>query len=389
MTRTRNEPTYKRFITGPFKRFDESNTAFSRAERGELRNLSEVLERGLKTKAAKNIEGYTQEDYALNIAGRAIDTMVRKVAYSRQSMPTRWSIPMDKMPVTDPAKMSDKVKRVARWFGAGLVGICEVNPFWIYSHFGDYTAKLSPEFNVGDPIELPKEYRYAVVIAIEMDYTDVRRSPAVTPTLDLGYSKMAFVAASLADFIRRLGYRAIPAGNDMALSVPLAVDAGLGELGRNGILITEEYGPRVRLCKVFTDLPLETDEPVDLGVQHFCEECKKCAQHCPGQAIAKGERTERPNDKSINPGLLKWPVDAGKCLEWWYKNGVPGCTNCIRVCSWNKPSGLLHTFVRGIIKRTSLFDYILVKGDDLMGYGKQVLEDTPSEKIWGSALPHP
>jgi len=35
------------------------------------------------------------------------------------------------------------------------------------------------------------------------------------------------------------------------------VDAGLGELGRNGLLVTPEFGSRVRLCKVFTELPLQ------------------------------------------------------------------------------------------------------------------------------------
>jgi len=44
--------------------------------------------------------------------------------------------------------------------------------------------------------------------------------------------------------------------NDTALSIPLAIDAGLGELGRNGLLITAEYGYCIRLCKIFTNLPL-------------------------------------------------------------------------------------------------------------------------------------
>jgi epoxyqueuosine reductase QueG len=88
---------------------------------------------------------------------------------------------------------------------------------------------------------------------------------------------MGFIAPSMARFIQELGYHAMPSGNDTALSIPMAVDAGLGELGRNGILITPKYGPRVRLCKVFTDLPLVHDKPVDLGVQAFCEICKKCA----------------------------------------------------------------------------------------------------------------
>ena len=122
------EPTYKRFVTGQIQRFNERNTAYSRADRGEIRNLKEALARGLETKAMKDIPGFTREDFALNLAGRAIDTMVRKTAYSRDRLPRRWSIPWDKTVVADRAKMSNKVKRVARWFGAHLVGICELNP---------------------------------------------------------------------------------------------------------------------------------------------------------------------------------------------------------------------------------------------------------------------
>ena len=117
--------------------------------------------------------------------------------------------------------------------------------------------------------------------------------------------------------------------------------------------------------------------------QHFCETCGKCADQCPGNALLKGDRTDQRIDISTNPGLLKWPVHAEKCLSWWYKSGTTGCTNCIRNCPYNKPSGSLHTFVRGIIKRTSLFDWAILKADDIMGYGKQVLHESPSEKSVG------
>ena len=70
-------------------------------------------------------------------------------------------------------------------------------------------------------------------------------------------------------------------GNEYGLNIPLAIDAGLGELGRNGLLTTEQFGPRLRLCKVLTDLPSELDSPVDMGVQHFCETCERCAEACP------------------------------------------------------------------------------------------------------------
>jgi len=214
---------------------------------------------------------------------------------------------------------------------------------------------------------------------VEMDYKDVRRSPAVAPSTDLGYSKMAFIATSVAEYIRFLGYHSIPSGNDMGLSIAFGVDAGLGELGRNGLLITEQYGPRVRLCKVFTNLPLIPDNPLDLGVQHFCERCQKCARECPAKAIPEGERTDQPRNRSNNSGLLKWPLDSEKCINWWYANGT-WCTNCIRVCPWNKPKGALHTLVRSITCNTSILDPFFVRMDDALGYGKQVLEVTPSNQ---------
>ena len=374
-----DEPTYKRFITKPLERFDERNTAYSRGDRGEIVSLREAFERGLKTKGERNIPGFTQEDYALNFAGRAIDTLVRRAAFSRDSLPARFPIPVEPIPVPDPGKMSDKVKRVARWFGADLVGICELNHLWVYSHWGDHTAKLSQIANPGDPLEIPDEYRYAAVMAVEMDYDDVRRSPAVAPSVDLGYAMMAFVATSVAEFIRFLGYHAIPCGNDTGPSIPLAIDAGLGELGRHGLLITEKYGPRVRLCKVLTDLPLNPDKPIDIGVQHFCEKCTKCARECPPRAILDGERTDQPRNESNNSGVLKWPIDAERCVSWWHSNGT-GCTNCIRVCPWNKPPGALHGFVRGAVGRTHIFDALFVKMDDFLGYGRQVLTETPPSK---------
>ena len=384
MKKAQKDPTYKRFITGPIKRFDERNTGYSRADRGEIIGPNEALKHGLEIKYGKEENGFLREDYALNLAGRAIDTLVRKMVYSRDDFPRRWSIPKEKkMTDIDPVKMSEKIKRVGKWFGASLVGISKLNRLWLYSHWGDHGAKLSGSFKPGDPIELPEEYQYVIVFAIEMDYRDIQRSPAVTPAIDLGYSKMAFTAASVAEFIRILGYQAIPSGNDMGLTIPMAVDAGLGELGRNGQLITKAYGPRVRISKVFTDLPLIPDEPIDIGVQHFCETCGKCAHHCPSQAIPKGKRTDQPQDVSTNPGLLKWPVHTEECLKWWQKSGTTGCSNCIRVCPYNKPPGALHRLVRGVLKRTSLFDWLILQGDDLMGYGKQVIRETPNRKSYG------
>ena len=70
------------------------------------------------------------------------------------------------------------------------------------------------------------------------------------------------------------------------LSLQYAVKAGLGEYGRHGLVITPRFGPRVRFGKIFTNMPLSHDVPIDFGVQKFCENCDLCATGCPAKAIS-------------------------------------------------------------------------------------------------------
>jgi epoxyqueuosine reductase QueG len=72
--------------------------------------------------------------------------------------------------------------------------------------------------------------------------------------------------------------------NDTALAIPYAIKAGLGEYGRHGLVITPEFGPRVRFGKIFTDMPLAHDVPLRFGVTEFCEACNLCAKACPAAA---------------------------------------------------------------------------------------------------------
>ena len=174
----------------------------------------------------------------------------------------------------------------------------------------------------------------------------------------------------LAQFIRGLGYKAIPGGNDTAINIPLAIDAGLGELGRNGLLITRRFGPRVRLARVFTDLSLKVDKAVELGITRFCQNCGKCAKHCPGQAIMNGERTIEGHNISSSVGVLKWPINAEKCFSFWVRN-EGSCMNCIRVCPFNKAPGFIHDVAWWLVKNFTVFDLPLIKIDDLLYYGKQ------------------
>lgn len=75
-------------------------------------------------------------------------------------------------------------------------------------------------------------------MAVEMSYDATKTAPSQLggAATGLGYSRMTFTAHMVTSYIRQLGHKAFGAGNDVAESVPLAIQAGLGELGRNGLL---------------------------------------------------------------------------------------------------------------------------------------------------------
>jgi epoxyqueuosine reductase len=361
---------FERLCVGPVKRFDQRNDVFRRA-----RYDPKVMRwRAMFDAAVPDPDkaGHTREDFALTEASWHLeDRYARGHAGSNVEGLYAWESPTKQvaelpMDLSDPATASDLIKSAARFFGASLVGICELNRLWVYSHVSN---DISGEHL---PLEIPEDYGYAIAMAIEMDYAYIQTSPAggAAAATGLAYSKMAFAAGLLAEFIRNLGYKAIPSGNDTALSIPIAVEAGLGELGRNGLLITEKFGPRVRLCKVFTDLPLLPDEPCFLGVEEFCRVCMKCAEDCPSRAISFGDMTTQGKTISNNPGVLKWYIDPEQCFKWWGANGMD-CSNCIRVCPFNQQDGWHHDLVRSIIRRTSRLNRLFLWFDGALGYGRQ------------------
>lgn len=298
-----------------------------------------------------------------------------------------------KVNIDNPLKLTSGLKKVARFVGASAAGIAELDRRWVYSHayypeirnpFGGGGELTEEEITNGrsEPIEIPPEFKYAVVFAHEMDYELTKSSPTYTAGAGAGlcYSKMPFIAATVAQYIRGLGYQAIPMANDTACSIPLAIDAGLGELGRNGLLIHPELGPRIRLSKIFTDLPLVPDKPIEFGVWDFCMICGECAQNCPSQAIPRGGPTTDICNPSNRKGLYRWPVDGEKCISFWEKNRSCSCLNCIRVCPFNKPSGWLHEAVKYGVNHYRWLDKAFLWGDKLFGYGKRHSADEFWEK---------
>lgn len=364
-----------KYIVGPIERFDQKNEMFKRA-RWDPRCLKMGEKFYLGTYSLNNKKGYRQENLAFSESAWYIEAAFAhgnrvhdSGMYSWQTELRHTHIPQGfKLEVNDSIKMSQYVKKVAIFLGASKVGICDLDRRWIYSH--SYNASTGEH----KQLEVPEEYKYAIMLLFEMDYELVKASPTWIAEGATGkaYSTMPFTASMLAQFIRGLGYKAIPSGNDTCLSIPMAIDAGLGELGRNGLIITREFGPRVRIAKVLTDLPLFADEPIEFGVTEFCSNCEKCAEFCPSQAIMYGDRTAERQNMSNAGGVLKWPINAEKCFSFWVRN-QGSCCNCIRVCPLNKPQGWLHESLNRLVGNTPWLDRFIVMMDDLLGYGKQVI----------------
>jgi reductive dehalogenase len=261
-----------------------------------------------------------------------------------------------------PEEASQRVKGYTLNLGANLVGITEINPLWVYSNRGEIFHENWKDWGAGIKIN----HKYAIVFATEMASELVGTAPHSPTTIaSMGnYAKGSFIAAQLAGYIANLGYSAT--ANHLrhydAVLVPLAVDAGLGETGRLGYLMTKDFGPRVRLGAVTTDLPLVSDKPVDIGVEDFCKICKKCANCCPSNSIPAGDPAE------FN-GTLRWKLNAETCFDYWGKVGTD-CNICMRVCPWSHATTFPHKIIRALISRNR-FSRRLFNLMDSIFYGKK------------------
>ncbi len=258
----------------------------------------------------------------------------------------------------NPKDLSNYIKKWLKQIGAVSVGITELKDYHLYSVKGrgeEYGKKIK------------NNHPFAIAFTVEMDKDMLDMAPNAETIMESSqqYLNAGNIAVQLAMFIRNLGYSALPHfdGNYQVICPVVARDAGLGEFGRMGLLMTPELGPRVRVGVVTTDIPLVIDEyKYEPSVIDFCTICKKCADNCPSRAIMFEPMQEIG-------GVVRWKINHEACFTYWNIVGTD-CGKCIQVCPYAHPNNLLHNLVRSGIKNSYIFANVALKMDDIF-YGRK------------------
>lgn len=272
----------------------------------------------------------------------------------------------NKVPNIQSKQISGFLKKWTIKLGAVDVGFTEIKPHHTYSHVGRGE-------NYGKEVTL--DHKYAIAFTVEMNYESMSYTPKGPIIMESAqqYLNAGTIAVQVAQFIRNLGFeaRAHIDANYRLICPVVAQDAGLGTIGRMGLLMTPKLGTRVRVGVITTSLELEVNKkPIDYTVIQFCKICKKCAVNCPSQAISfnRGDK-----DGVQDP----WKISHEKCFAYWCKVGTD-CGRCITVCPYSHPNNFIHNIIRWMIKRNSVNRWLALKLDDYFYGNKPSLKSLKS-----------
>jgi Pyruvate/2-oxoacid:ferredoxin oxidoreductase delta subunit len=222
--------------------------------------------------------------------------------------------PSDGKKGIDPETL-DELRQFAKSAGADEIGFTTVPREWVFQ-------------------DTAIRYTQAIVLVMEMDKARMEHAPSPDTAVMVHetYNQLGQVSNKIADWLRERGYAAHaghPLGG-MALYPPMAQAAGLGWRGISGLVITPEFGPRVRLAAVFTEIE---NFPVYQGDEHiwvldFRASCLRCIRDCPPDAFYE-------SPVQHESGLVT-VLDNGRCFPYFVINH--GCSICIKVCPFNQQS---------------------------------------------------
>ncbi len=228
-------------------------------------------------------------------------------------------------------QFTNEIKSFAVQHGADLVGIADLerlkgietipnNLLDSFTRAIVIAHQLSPE--VFDQIDneptLLYSHQYAAVNQL-LDHINLLLQSKI---LKLGYKALAIPASQTLDRDRWMGHISTKA---------VAKAAGLGWQGKSLLLVTPQYGSRVRIACLLTNAPLDPD-PV---LPNRCGGCTRCKEACPAQAIYGASWEDRPQRREDAINLEKC---VGHLKAVALKQGREAyiCGVCIKVCPWGK-----------------------------------------------------
>ena len=185
-------------------------------------------------------------------------------------------------------------------------------------------------------------FKYALVAIQEMDKAHINTAPDLEAGEEvLGvYNSLGVAVNDIARWLRKqYGIRCQanhPLGG-LVNTVPLAVKAGLGWVGSNGLLITPDYGQRQRIAPIFIEGPIFkfTDSDEHRWIEAYCAICQRCEKACPTGAILTQNIYHPEVIEAI--GLVRTCIDREKCYP--YFNKTLGCSICVKVCPFSRANG--------------------------------------------------
>lgn len=222
-----------------------------------------------------------------------------------------------------------EIENIAKAGGARFFGVADLKPArdYIEEYYGPELLHLERAVVMAIP--------YPVAVVNQLQKGPTHTYLYYYKILNTSLDDMAF---KIALHLQEKGYEAfpIPASQRVTedklggiFSHRLAANlAGIGWIGKSANLITEEYGPRVRLVTVLTDAPLPTDKPM----KNRCGTCQACVEACPAAAITgrgfkEGESLDVwLNAKACDEYLAKVRVSFGKRI----------CGRCLACCPWGE-----------------------------------------------------
>ncbi|MCI0896408.1 MAG: hypothetical protein J4N84_16055 [Chloroflexi bacterium] len=209
--------------------------------------------------------------------------------------------------------VSQAIKDKARELGYLEVGITA------YDHRYEFQSKR--DFT---------KHPHAICLAYEQDFEPTQTIPSVDAEIvhSSTYRTQAAAGLELGRFINSIGYRAhvIHSSDATGPVIPMFVEAGLGQLGACGYLLTPHAGNRNRLMMVTTDAQVTYDKPIDYGIHAFCQVCQVCVNRCPGRALMR--------DKIWWRGLEKNKLYFKRCRPVMAR--YLGCGICMKTCPIQK-----------------------------------------------------